>query len=424
MSRKGKKTRIVKADSHQGSLSFTEWLNNTNTPVPGKTPLIIGGDAGPATRYYRYDANGNILLDNSFDPADPWWGLSYGGFPPQPVIVGRTQEMLKVSRLVRKLADFNVSVLLQGQSGTGKELVARALSSARGGPFEPLNCGLPVDGVTFEDTLFGRVDKVIAGAPGLQGAFQLADGGILFLDNIDCLSWDQQGKLLRVLDCQPQVVRRIGSRKDEIVNVRIICATNQDLLSLVNHRRFREDLYYRINTVQVNLPPLCARKEDIPILTVYLLFRNRPRFARNVSMISRETLEKLSSYHWPANVRQLNNAIQGALAVGEGPVVEPEDFTFDSPYLPGSGIYGPFPQLTSGKHKRESCQDRAEKIRELLQQKPGATARELASIAGCSARTIERKLTGLKDEIVVSRKDETDARVKRYYLVGDASKVG
>lgn len=398
---------------------FSGHSYNDDTSVYEGVPLTIGGNSGPRTRYYQYDGNGNILLSESFDPVDSWWGLKYKGYWDPQVFVGRSRAIYNVFILVKRLSASKVWVLIEGESGTGKELVASAISSVKGGPFQPVNCGFPEDGVSFEDTLFGRIDKVINGAIGMEGAFQLANGGVIFLDNIDCITLNQQGKLLRVLQSRPQNVYKMGSSKGETVDVRVICATNKDLLSLIRNGEFRDDFYYRINCVQVNIPPLRDRVEDILLLVVYFLLKYRSDFDRKIKVVSYETIKKLCAYHWPGNVRELEQIIKKVLAIGDGPVLLPEELNFNPP----SHITSiPYPQQLSYNSLSNSNQDRLEdsyKICELLQQNPGATARELARFKGCTDRTIERHLKPLLEgEIVKSEEDEMDARKNRYYLMG------
>ena len=384
-------------------------------------PLAIGGNLGPRARYFRYDGAGNIILLDSVDIEDRWWGISYGGYPEEPVIAGQSKPMLRVFGIVLKVAGSEAPVLVEGETGTGKELIGRALASPKRGPFEAVNCSLPTDGVSFEDTFFGRVDKVINGAPGAPGAFQLAHRGTLFLDHIDSLSWNQQGKLLRVIQSRPQVVRRLGSSVDEKVNVRIIAASNRRLGFLIRQGLFREDLYARLRVVQINLPPLRERKDDIPLLTVYFLLKNRHHFARKIKVMASETVEQLCAYNWPLNVRGLYNALESALLLGEGPVLSPEDC---APYFRqpcGTGAHLRPPRRVSKRPPRSGRQARIEKLVEFLEQKPGATQRELAHVASCSKRTIQRDLDTPSGKLITSRNDETDARVLRYYVSPSSS---
>jgi len=408
--------RKRKIDRRQATFPFSEQSNNTSALE--KIASRIGGNTGPKTKYYHYDVNGNIVLWGSYDLADPWWGLRYEGFPDQPVIVGRTEVMLNLFNLAKKLADSSVWVLIQGLSGTGKELIARVIASGTHGPFIPVNCDFPDGGVSFEAMMFGSEEKVLMGAPKMDGVFQLANGGTAFLDNIDCFALHLQGKLLRALQPRCQVVHRVGSSREEKVNVRIIAATNKNLRSLMEEGKFREDLYYRIGTAPLSLPPLCARKDDIPLLVVYLLLKNRPNCKRLVTKIARNTLEKLRVHNWPGNVRELETAINVALALGEGPVLQPEEFGFDSTELFNTSVCEPPSERNSTQGGNSGRQTRREEIQEYLRQNPGATTEELASVAGCCVRTVQRYLTDMRD-IVRCRKLETDRRKNEYYLYGD-----
>ena len=382
--------------------------------VHERNNLTIGGDQGASTKNFNYDADGNIHLDDCFDVNDPWLGLYFQGYSSQPVIVGRTEALIKVFREMVKIAEYDLPVLIQGETGTGKELIARAIASVKGGPFEAANCAFPEDGLSFEDILFGRVDYVIHGSPGQLGKFQLANDGTIFLDNIQCLSVTQQAKLLRVLQSKPQVVYQVGSSTGYPVNVRVISATNRPIRSLMQQGAFQEDLYYRIKTLEINLPALRERKKDIPLLTVYFLRKYAElNTKRKVRVISSATLTALSSYYWPGNTRELEESIKAALVMGEGDILLPEEF----PFCATTGALGGTipPILTNSKPLNDSSHGRTKRIRELLLQKPGVTSAELAIAIGCSERTIERHITKLINVIEV-KNDKEDARINRYYL--------
>jgi DNA-binding NtrC family response regulator len=359
----------------------------------------------------HYGRNGNLFLHDSFDLTDPRWGMKCANYPEQPVIVGRSTAMLAVFRMIAKVAPTRASVLIQGPSGAGKELVAMALASKREGPFQAVNCAMPTDGVSFEDTLFGRVDKVMNGASAAPGAFQLADTGTILLDNIECLSLEQQAKLLRVLESQ--LVYRLGSPRGEKVNVRLICATNRDLPGLVDQGRFREDLYYRIKTVRICLPPLHARTEDIPLLTAYFFLRNLPGSSRRVNIISSEALERLCSYDWPGNVRELAHVVDAALVLSDGPTVGPDEFDLLGR---SAARNAPSEQVTTAARippaTRESLTD---KVVGLLQEYPRVQTAELARLLGCSQRTVQRAIRKLVPQgRVVQERDGNDPRVLWY----------
>ena len=383
---------------------------NNSTDAQDNT-ITVGGHLGPQTRFFHYGRNGNLFLHDSLDLAAPWWGMKYSGYPEQPVIVGRSAAMLGVFQRIVRVALTRASVLIQGASGTGKELVARALASGQEGAFQPVNCALPTEGVSFEDTLFGRVDKIINGAPAAPGAFQLADKGTVFLDNIECLSAEQQAKLLRVLESK--LVYRLGSSRGEKVDVRLVCATNHDLANLVVQGQFRQDLYYRVKTVPMSLPPLHTRKEDIPLLAVYFFLRNLPGSSRRVNIISSEALDKLCSYNWPGNVRELAHAIDAALVLGDSPTVRPDEFDLPEQSAPRDARSVHL--ATIGKIPPAHPGDRMEAVDKLLQQYPRAQTAELARLLGCAQRTVQRAVRELLAQgTIVADRDRDDSRILWY----------
>lgn len=377
--------------------------------------ITIGGYLGPKTRYSHRGPHGDLFLHDCADLTDAWWGMKYSGYPEQPVIVGRSAPMLQAFERIATVAPTRASVLIQGASGTGKELVARALASALKGPFHAVNCQLPTEGVSFEDTLFGRVDKIIHGAPAAPGAFQLADGGTLFLDNIECLSARQQAKLLRVLETKE--VYRLGSARVDKVNIRLVCASNCDLAKLVDQRQFREDLYYRINVVPIYLPPLRARKKDIPLLAAYFFMRNRIGTSRRVDIISSETLEQLRSHNWQGNVREFAHAIERILILGHGPTIGPHEFEPLSQSTPDD--IRPTNVVATTKD-RSTCHGRwMKEIETLLQKRPRAQTAELARLLGCSQRTVQRAVKALAARgMVIADRDANDPRIIWYRTNG------
>lgn len=241
-------------------------------------------------------------------------------------IIGKSPRMRAVFTLVERVARTSSTVLVQGESGTGKELIARAIhfaSSRSEQRFLSINCGAMPENL-LESELFGHVKGAFTGAvkekPGL---FQEADGGTLFLDEIGEMTPAMQVKLLRVL--QERTVRRVGGSREEAVDVRIISATNQDLESMVEADRFREDLYYRINVIPVKLPPLRERREDIPLLVEHFLERYAEELGLDKRTLSLEAMRALESYDWPGNVRELENVLERAVALSTDPVLRRQD---------------------------------------------------------------------------------------------------
>lgn len=231
-------------------------------------------------------------------------------------IVGNSPALLALLEKVQRVASTDATVLICGETGTGKELIARALhngGSRRQRPLVKVNCGaVPVS--LLESELFGHVKGAFTGALERRvGRFELADGGTLFLDEIGELPLDTQVKLLRVL--QEQEFEPVGSSKTIRVNVRIIAATNRQLAAEVQAGRFRSDLFFRLNVVPLTVPPLRDRVVDIPLLVTYFLSRFAKKFGRQLASVSRETMDRLMRYAWPGNIRELQNVIERAVVL-------------------------------------------------------------------------------------------------------------
>ncbi len=240
-------------------------------------------------------------------------------------IVGKSEPMLKIFDLVAQVAPSRSTVLLQGESGTGKELIAKAIhlnSPRRERPFVPVNTGsMPPD--LLESILFGHVKGAFTSAvASKKGLFEIADRGTLFLDEIGTMSLDTQSKILRVL--QDKKFMHLGGVHELQVDVRIIAATNVDLKQQVREGKFREDLFYRLNVITIDLPPLRQRKEDIPLLVAFFLNRYSEENERPTRRITPEALRPLLTYSWPGNVRELENVIERAVVLSAGVEVGPE----------------------------------------------------------------------------------------------------
>jgi len=233
-------------------------------------------------------------------------------------IITGSARMVSILELVRKITDVPSSILIFGESGTGKELIARALhfnSIRRDRPFIAVNCAALNENL-LESELFGYVKGAFTGAAGDKiGLFEAADNGTLFLDEVDAMSKPLQVKLLRVL--QDSTFFRVGSTHPTTVNVRIIAATNQHLEEAIRTKQFREDLYYRLNVIRIDLPPLRERAEDIPLLARYFLAKFNKRMGKDVRRISGDTMQTLVNYSWPGNIRELENALERAVVVAE-----------------------------------------------------------------------------------------------------------
>src|SRR5205809_2871400 len=240
-------------------------------------------------------------------------------------IVGKSEPMLKIFDLVAQVAASRSTVLLQGESGTGKELIAKALhlsSPRRDRPFVPVNTGsMPPD--LLESTLFGHLKGAFTSAiASKKGLFEIADRGTLFLDEIGTMGLDTQSKILRVL--QDRKFMHLGGVHEIQVDVRIIAATNVDLRQLVREGKFREDLFYRLNVITIDLPPLRQRKEDIPLLAEFFLRKYSEENQRQGRRITPECLRPLLNYAWPGNVRELENVVERAVVLSSGPDIGPE----------------------------------------------------------------------------------------------------
>ncbi len=237
-------------------------------------------------------------------------------------IIGKSEAMKSVFEVVKAAAPTRSTILLQGESGTGKELVARAIhqhSDRASFPFITVNSGsLPPD--LLESHLFGHVKGAFTGAVSLkQGLFEAADKGSIFFDEISSLNLETQAKLLRVL--QEREFMRLGGTKTIKVDVRIIAATNTDIEDLIRAKTFRADLFYRINVIKIELPPLRARKGDIPLLARHFLDIYSRENKKEVEGISEDVLEILDAYHWPGNVRELENLIERAIVLSKSPLI-------------------------------------------------------------------------------------------------------
>jgi len=243
-------------------------------------------------------------------------------------IIGESPAIQQVLGLVRRVAPTSATVLIQGESGTGKELLARALhegSPRRGRPFIPVNCAALPE-TLLESELFGYERGAFTGAQARkEGRFELADGGTLLLDEVGDLSAATQAKLLRVL--QEGEFERVGGTKTLKVDVRMVAATNQDLAALVKERRFREDLYYRLNVITIEIPPLRERAEDIPLLAQHFLRRYAARNRREIRGFTEAALARLRAYPWPGNVRELENAVERAVILARGELIDLADLT-------------------------------------------------------------------------------------------------
>jgi two-component system response regulator AtoC len=308
-----------------------------------------------------------------------WRNQLAEGLPPTDVLFAGMKE---VWREIQHVAKTDATVLLQGESGTGKSLVAKAIHhlSERKGPFVELNCAA-IPETLIESELFGHEKGAFTGAiKTKRGKFELAQNGTIFLDEIGEMPLSAQAKFLRIL--QERAFERIGSTTTLNTSARIIAATNQDLMARIREKRFREDLYYRLSVFPIMLPPLRKRLESIQSLTNYLVQSISMRVGKKVSEISNDTLKQIKSYEWPGNVRELHNVIERAIILSQ-------DSRLTLPPLTTSLI----------EVKPESATRRLRNIRDLEKEAIEATIKETgghrrkaAKILGISIRTLQYKL--------------------------------
>jgi len=252
-------------------------------------------------------------------------------------IVGNSKAMIKVLKEVENVAKSNSSVIITGESGTGKELIARAIHSNSARKFFPMvtvHCGALSEDL-LESELFGHEKGAFTGAMfNRKGRFEMADGGTIFLDEIATISAKMQIELLRVLESKKIV--RVGGNKEIKSDFRVICATNRNLKKLVEERIFREDLYYRLNVVNINIPPLRHRREDISLLVEHFIKKYCISMSRNIISIDPAALKRIEEYDFPGNVRELENIIERAIVVGNGKEIHIKDLPFEKDIITDS----------------------------------------------------------------------------------------
>jgi two-component system response regulator PilR (NtrC family) len=240
-------------------------------------------------------------------------------------MIGRSDAMLDIFKMIETVARTNSTILLTGESGTGKGLVAQAIhfhSLRRDKPMVSLNCGA-VPEALLESELFGHMRGAFTGADtNKKGLLEVAEKGTIFLDEIGEMSAVMQVKLLRVL--QERRFRRVGGLEEQVADIRVIAATNQDLVKRVADGRFREDLYYRINVIPLALPPLRDRREDIPLLAEHFLAKYSEQMGKSISSVSRGAMDLLAGHKWPGNIRELENVIERAVALEATPTILPD----------------------------------------------------------------------------------------------------
>jgi DNA-binding NtrC family response regulator len=245
-------------------------------------------------------------------------------------IIGQSQSMQRIFQTIDRVAQTDANVLILGENGTGKELIARAIhrnSARKHESFVSVDLG-SITETLFESELFGHKKGSFTDAKeDRPGRFELANGGTLFLDEIGNLSMQLQAKLLTVL--QNRKVSRVGANKDTVIDIRLICATNMPLYDMVKENRFRQDLLYRINTIEVEIPSLRDRLEDIPLLANHFLKHYSTKYGKNVSRISEPAVARMNKHPWPGNIRELQHALERAIILSNSSVLQPEDFNLN-----------------------------------------------------------------------------------------------
>jgi transcriptional regulator with PAS, ATPase and Fis domain len=300
-------------------------------------------------------------------------------------IIGRSKKMQDIYRLLEDLANLETTVLITGESGTGKDLVARALHYSGQRAFKPfvtVNCSALTESL-LESELFGHVKGAFTGAiKDKQGRFQAANGGTILLDEIGDISPLIQLKLLRVL--QEKVFERVGESTPQKVDVRVIACTNKDLKEKVRRGEFRQDLYYRLKVVEVSLPPLRERLEDLPLLVDHFCRSFNERFKKHIEGISSEVLSRFMNYPWPGNVRELEHVMEHAFVLCHGPVITLE-------HLPSEISSSDKSEKITISKTRAKEPKQTQEILDALN-KTGWNKAKAARLLGIGRRTIYRKI--------------------------------
>ena len=302
-------------------------------------------------------------------------------------IVGNSKKMKEIYGLIEKIAATDSTVLVKGESGTGKELAARAiylLSHRREKPFVSITCGAVPENL-LESELFGHMKGSFTGAVAdKKGMFEMAEGGVLFLDEIGEMSALTQVKLLRAL--QDKKIRRVGGTEEIHVDARIISATNQNLKKKIEEGKFREDLFYRLNVLSLVMPPLRKRKEDLPLLVSHFIKKYCQEMGRKTKRIAPEVMNVLESYPWPGNVRELENVIERVIAIEERGIITTESLPEEllAPHKKPDTTYLFEPGFSLNLHLDDIAKNYIKQAR----QAAGGKLRETASLLGISYRTL------------------------------------
>ncbi len=314
-------------------------------------------------------------------------------------IIGKSPGIMRVCSLIRDVADITSNILVCGESGTGKELVARAVHFAgrrSDMPFIAVNCAA-IPETLLESELFGHAKGAFTGAHAEHtGKFEMADGGSLFLDEISAMSPALQANLLRVLETK--TFEKVGGVKSISVDVRIIAATNTDLLVNIEEKTFRKDLYYRLNVVKINIPPLRERKEDIPLIAGHFIKAYNRELKKSINSILPESMEILLQYDWPGNVRELENVIERAVVLSKSDAIGPEDLPDDITSNREKMIPGAVSGLSYGEAKKTILESFEKDFFSKILSKTSGNISEAARLAGIDRKNLYDKIKKLNLE--------------------------
>ena len=333
---------------------------------------------------------------------------SIGEMPPEPIIFGQSDAMQALRARMDKVASANVPVLIQGESGTGKDIIARMIhgrSPWKTGPYVKVNCPA-IPGTLLESELFGYEKGAFTGAYGMKpGRVELAHRGTLFLDEISELDLALQSKLLQLL--QDGQFCRIGAQEDKKVEVRVVCATNRILETEIENGTFRQDLFYRINVVNLHLPPLRERRGDIEELVKYFLEHYNRKFNCRAKALSAELVAVLQKYHWPGNIRELENLIKRYVILGSEDVISGDLVTRQQDYFnPEINLDGP---ISLKKLTRQATRELERKVILKVLQANHWNRKQAARALSISYRALLYKIrdAGLPSNRTVRRRENS-----------------
>lgn len=322
--------------------NYINYVNKSVSIVTSTIPIVSKGKVQGAIEIFKdltsiIELSRKILtLQNALHSKESKANIfnQNGTFYSLPEIIGESEAIIKLKSKISKIANSNSPVFVFGETGTGKELVVQSihnLSYRRNKPFIAQNCGALPESL-LESILFGTIQGSFTGAKDKEGLFELADGGTLFLDELNSMDLRLQSKLLRVIE--DGVIRRIGSTETKVVDVRIIAASNVEPLRLIEEKKLRDDLYYRLNVISLNLPTLNDRKEDIPILIKHFINICNKKMNKNVKDVDNKVLKFFLDREWKGNVRQLQNDIESAMNFVDSEYILLDDLQmFNIPYM-------------------------------------------------------------------------------------------